>query len=165
MQNESGRSKATESSWALRPIAARQARKTKYELLDEATWVGSFTRGVDMPLVPLETPLHPPDLLQNPAKYEPSQWWVVHTRPRAEKTLARQLLARNISYYLPFHQRQWRSRGRALCSHLPLFPGYLFLHGDHQARLQALETNLVASRSWRFLLKYSGGKVSSPFKD
>ena len=32
-----------------------------------------------------------------------------------------------------------------LSSHLPLFPGYLFLRGDSQARLQALETNLVAN--------------------
>jgi len=29
-------------------------------------------------------------------------------------------------------------------SYLPLFPGYVFLHGDGGARLAALETNLVA---------------------
>jgi transcriptional antiterminator RfaH len=29
-------------------------------------------------------------------------------------------------------------------SHLPLFPGYVFLHGDGQSRLDALSTNHVA---------------------
>jgi len=29
-------------------------------------------------------------------------------------------------------------------SYLPLFPGYVFLLGDSESRLQALETNLVA---------------------
>jgi transcription antitermination factor NusG len=102
-----------------------------------------------MPLVALETAIHPPQLLQEAAfvlgsKCLTSQWWVVHTRPRAEKALARQLLARDIAYYLPCHERQWKSRGRVLRSQLPLFSGYLFLHGDHHTRVRALETNLVA---------------------
>ena len=129
----------------MRPNVAKQARGIWSTLLDESTGVGSSTRGVDMPLVPLDTALHPPELLRRPLTGGASQWWVVHTRPRAEKALARKLLARNLSYYLPFHRRQWRSRGRWLCSLLPLFPGYLFLQGDHQTRLNALETNLVAS--------------------
>src|SRR5207248_9952873 len=45
---------------------------------------------------------------------------------------------------LPLCPRQWRSRGRELCSHLPLFPSYVFLHGDPQVRLAALQTKLVA---------------------
>jgi transcription antitermination factor NusG len=97
-----------------------------------------------MPLVPLETALFPPDLLQVPPCDASACWWVIHTRPRAEKALARHLLGRNHSFYLPFHRRQWRSRGRLLTSQLPLFPGYLFLHGDFQARQHALETNLAA---------------------
>jgi transcriptional antiterminator RfaH len=69
---------------------------------------------------------------------------VLHTRPRAEKALARHLAGRNHSFYLPLHLRQWRSRGRLLTSQLPLFPGYVFLYGDHQSRQNALESNLVA---------------------
>jgi transcriptional antiterminator RfaH len=72
-------------------------------------------------------------------------WWVLHTRPRAEKALARKVLAHNISFFLPLYKRQFRSRGRILCSHMPLFPGYLFLQGNHDARRRALETNLVAN--------------------
>ena len=66
------------------------------------------------------------------------------TRGRAEKTLARRFYSRDVPYFLPLHQRQWCSRGRQLRSFLPLFPGYVFLRGDDQARLTALETKLVA---------------------
>jgi transcription antitermination factor NusG len=68
---------------------------------------------------------------------------VLHSRPRAEKALARKFLGRGLAFYLPLHQRQWRTRGRLFSAHLPLFPGYVFLHGDAQARLHALETNAV----------------------
>jgi transcriptional antiterminator RfaH len=100
-----------------------------------------------MPLLPPEPFLFPEDLLSRaiPGLEEGSRWWVLHTRPRSEKGLARRLLARSTAFFLPLHQRQWKSRGRLFRSQLPLFPGYLFLHGDTQARLAALETNLVAT--------------------
>jgi transcription antitermination factor NusG len=97
-----------------------------------------------MPLLPLEICLYPDDLFTRPLESADQVWWVLHTRPRTEKALARQLLAHEIPFYLPLHERRWQSRGRSLSSHLPLFPGYVFLHGDPQARRQALETNLVA---------------------
>jgi transcriptional antiterminator RfaH len=98
-----------------------------------------------MPLLPLEPFLYPEDLLSPPATAEadPSRWWVLHTRPRTEKCLARRFLSRTLPFFLPLYKRQWRSRGRLLCSHVPLFPGYLFLRGDYQVRLAALETNLI----------------------
>jgi transcriptional antiterminator RfaH len=99
-----------------------------------------------MPVLPLEPYVHPDDLLSRPLVTESGEdrWWVLHTRPRTEKTLARQFLRRSIPFFLPLYQRQWRSRGRLLSSYNPLFPGYVFLYGDSQARLTALETNLVA---------------------
>src|SRR5438874_1286208 len=98
-----------------------------------------------MPLLSLEPCVFPEDLLSTPvpATGAPSRWWVLHTKPRAEKMLARKCLSRNLSFYLPLHQKEWRSRGRLRHSHLPLFPGYLFLYGDAESRLQALATNLV----------------------
>jgi transcriptional antiterminator RfaH len=97
-----------------------------------------------MPLLPAETALYPEDLLQSPVNsVKDARWWVFHTRPRAEKSLARHLLRREIGFYLPLYERQWRTGGRLRTSHLPLFPGYLFARGDSQERLQALETNLV----------------------
>jgi transcriptional antiterminator RfaH len=100
-----------------------------------------------MPLLPLEPFILPGDLLEGPAppKADLEHWWVLHTRPRAEKALARRVLSQGISFFLPLYMRQWRSRGRLLSSFVPLFPGYLFLRGDSPARLRALETNLVAN--------------------
>jgi len=98
-----------------------------------------------MPLLALEPFILPDDLLQRPASETSSgRWWVLHTRPRAEKTLARRFLDRGTSFYLPLHPHVWVNRGRRFRSHLPLFPGYVFLHGGSEARLAALETNLVA---------------------
>ena len=99
-----------------------------------------------MPLLPLEPFVFPDDLLRHPApgNEDPTRWWALHTRPRAEKALARKLLRRNEAFFLPLYKRQWRHRGRLLCSYVPLFPGYLFLQGDAAAACRALETNLVA---------------------
>src|SRR5689334_5793404 len=99
-----------------------------------------------MPLLPLEPFVSPPTLFVDgpPGAGDSRRWWVLHTRPRAEKSLARRCLRRGVSFFLPLHKRQWRSRGRLLCSHVPLFPGYLFLHDDEGGRVAALETNLVA---------------------
>jgi transcriptional antiterminator RfaH len=99
-----------------------------------------------MPLLALEPFVYPDDLLQKPAANgDDACWWVLHTRPRAEKAMARKLLDRSRSFFLPLYQREWRHRGRLLRSHLSLFPSYLFLHGDREARLAALETNLVVN--------------------
>jgi transcriptional antiterminator RfaH len=100
-----------------------------------------------MPLLPLEPYLYPDDLLGNPAHGADGLacWWVLHTKPRAEKALARQLLARQLPFFFPLYHRQWRSRGRLQSSYLPLFPGYVFLRGDNEVRVGALTTNLVAN--------------------
>src|SRR6516164_5481656 len=90
-----------------------------------------------MPVLPLEPFVYPDNLLMQPfAPADPSwRWWVLHTRPRAEKTLARNLLKHQIAFFLPLFQRSQRFRGRLVTSHLPLFPGYVFLLGDNQDRL------------------------------
>jgi len=98
-----------------------------------------------MPLLELERFISPEDLLELPGDSESTnRWWVLHTRPRAEKSLVRKLCDRDLSFYLPLHSREWINRGRRFQSHLPLFPGYVFLYGDFQSRLTALSTNLIA---------------------
>jgi len=99
-----------------------------------------------MPLLTLEPFVHPETLLCSDElpDVDEGSWWVLHTRPRAEKALARRLLGRNISFFLPLYKRQWRSNNRQFNSYLPLFSGYLFLHGQNQDRVHALETNMVA---------------------
>jgi len=100
-----------------------------------------------MPLLPLEPYLFPGDLFENPTHTTDGneRWWVLHTRPRAEKALARQFLARSLPFFLPLYHQQWRSRGRLQRSYLPLFPGYIFLRGNDEVRVAALTTNLIAN--------------------
>jgi transcriptional antiterminator RfaH len=98
-----------------------------------------------MPLLPLETFVFPEDLLTQPQPHaETSRWWVLHTRPRAEKSLSRKLLQGDVHFFLPLCKKQWRNRGRVHRSYLPLFPGYIFLQSDDQTVARTVETNLVA---------------------
>src|SRR5262245_11609723 len=100
-----------------------------------------------MPLLPLEPFIYTEDMLSGPVPEDDGdqRWWVLHTRPRTEKALARRMLSQKHCFFLPLYKRTWRSRSRILNSYLPLFPGYLFLRGDGQTRQRALETNLVVN--------------------
>src|SRR5438270_1473838 len=99
-----------------------------------------------MPLLPLEPFIFPDDLLTQPAQDKQAfpLWWVLHTRPRAEKALARKLLQGRTAFFLPLHKRQWRKQGRLHCSYTPLFPGYIFVQGDREAIFKTQMTNQVA---------------------
>jgi transcriptional antiterminator RfaH len=98
-----------------------------------------------MPLLVAEPNLFPLDLFddEQPPAHETRRWRVLHTLPRQEKSLARILHETEIPYYLPLRERRWQSRGRPLTSHLPLFPGYVFLLADAEDRLKALKTKRV----------------------
>jgi transcriptional antiterminator RfaH len=100
-----------------------------------------------MPLLPLESFLFPDALFENetPFLQDDACWWVMHTKPRTEKTLARNCVMQEISFYLPIYEHRWHSQGRMRQAYLPLFPGYVFVRGDEQARLAALKTRLVVS--------------------
>jgi transcriptional antiterminator RfaH len=98
-----------------------------------------------MPILPPEPSAFPEDLLDaEVATISPGQaWWVLHTRPRQEKWLARQLCQKGVSFYLPLYSRRSRIRGRLITAQVPLFPGYLFLLGNREGYLAALKTNRV----------------------
>lgn len=98
-----------------------------------------------MPRLQLETYLLPEDLLQEPrpALGVHAQWWVMHTKPRGEKALARRLCELERNFFLPLFQNKTIKRGRVQTSFIPLFPGYLFIYGSEEDRLQALKTKLV----------------------
>jgi len=99
-----------------------------------------------MPLLPPE-PARFPDSVLTDLPYPPSspgRWWVAYTKAKAEKALARHLRGRQVAHYLPLESNSWRKNGRSFTSFLPLFPGYLFLYGDHASRLAALESNVVS---------------------
>ena len=100
-----------------------------------------------MPILPAEPNHFPDDLFQGPASSlsETDRWWVLHTRPRAEKSLARAIYQARRSFYLPLYVHQWRSNGRYFKSQLPLFPGYVFLHADEGAAMDLRSTGWVAN--------------------
>ncbi|MCP4592529.1 MAG: hypothetical protein GY842_17480 [bacterium] len=75
------------------------------------------------------------------------RWWVAHTRPRAEKALAADLLRLDVSCYLPLYLRTTRSRRtqRLSRSMVPVFSGYLFFVANPDQRRLALRTNRIVS--------------------
>lgn len=99
-----------------------------------------------MPLLAPETTLFPSDILDRAAELDSgARWWVIHTRPRAEKSLARKLLTLELAFYLPTRYQSWLSKGRWFKSYLPLFPGYVFLHARPNDRATVLATGAVAN--------------------
>jgi transcription antitermination factor NusG len=72
-------------------------------------------------------------------------WWVAHTKSRNEKALAHDLMAKNISYFLPMALRVHRHSHRTIKAMLPLFTGYLFFCGNESERVELLKTNRVAN--------------------
>lgn len=96
-----------------------------------------------MPILGAEPDCYPVGLFEGTTELVTGQWWVVHTKPRQEKALARSLTASAISYYLPTISRRCSIRGRVTTAQIPLFPGYVFLHADHQQRVVALTTNRI----------------------
>jgi len=60
----------------------------------------------------------------------PEPWFVCHVRPRTEKAVARRLRSLGREYFLPQNERRKRYGRRLVCSHLPLFPGYIFVVGN-----------------------------------
>jgi transcriptional antiterminator RfaH len=98
-----------------------------------------------MPLLPPDPDRYPADLFVDlGVESGPDRVWrVLHTKPRQEKSLARELSAAAIPYYLPLIRKRCLVRGRVAHSYPPLFPGYLFLLSNREERVRALTTNRV----------------------
>jgi transcriptional antiterminator RfaH len=100
-----------------------------------------------MPILQKEPHLFPEDLLDNPHAEVSNgrRWWVLHTRPRQEKALARDLLGRRVPFYLPLIPRENVIRGKRVQSYSPVFSSYVFLYADENERGGCLRTNRVLS--------------------
>ena len=98
-----------------------------------------------MPVLSREPDLFPEELFDglDPAESAERLWWVMHTRPRQEKSLARELWRGRIPFYLPQIPRRRRLADRTCTSYVPLFAGYLFLFGHREERIAALVTQRV----------------------
>ncbi len=104
-----------------------------------------------MPVLAEEPCLFPEDLLQEPTGADQSDgpaservWWVIYTKSRQEKSLARDLLGYRIPFYLPQVSRDHLIRGHRVHAHVPVFPGYLFLYGSAEERVDSLKTNRIS---------------------
>lgn len=96
-----------------------------------------------MPILSAETDIFPHDVLEADAASEP--WWAVYTRSRQEKQLMRLLRQAGVGHFAPMIARRQKSpAGRIRTSYLPLFPNYVFLRGDNEARYQAVCTGTVS---------------------
>ncbi len=71
-------------------------------------------------------------------------WWVLHTRSRNEKRVADALRQRGVSCYLPLRKTKHAYAKSVARFEVPLFPCYVFLHGDPSACEAARRTNRVA---------------------
>ena len=60
------------------------------------------------------------------------KWWAVYTKSRQEKSLARDLLAQDVPFYLPLVPKVSMIAGRRVKSELPLFGSYLFLFATEE---------------------------------
>jgi transcriptional antiterminator RfaH len=98
-----------------------------------------------MPVLQAEPDVWPEDLFHpgTSATENERSWHVVHTRSRQEKALARQLGAGRIPFYLPLIRRRLRSGGRTTVSHVPLFPGYVFVLANREERWSVVSTRRV----------------------
>ena len=98
-----------------------------------------------MPILAAEPSLFPENLLSDLSLHTPERrWWAIYTKSRQEKSLARQLLALEVPFYLPLIPKVSNIGGRRVKSLLPLFGGYLFLYASDEERMQALATNRIA---------------------
>jgi transcription antitermination factor NusG len=96
-----------------------------------------------MPILPAEPDFFPPNLWDDPSTLPriraEAVWWCLHTRPRQEKAIGRELRKLGLTFFLPQVVKEDRTpQGRKIRSVIPLFPSYLFLLGDHDDRLVAL---------------------------
>ncbi len=70
-------------------------------------------------------------------------WYVLHVKPRTEKKVMQYLsLVRGFSY-LPLYVKITKVQRRKVRRELPLFPGYVFAHLNHDERRSVLQSNLL----------------------
>jgi len=98
-----------------------------------------------MPVLGEETSIFPEDLLDTSSGGTSCHgWWVLYTRSRQEKVVARHLLSCEVGFYLPLIKKTLTYGRRRVTSRVPLFAGYLFVCGAEEARVSALTSNQVS---------------------
>lgn len=96
-----------------------------------------------MPILRKESDLFPDDLFAIPTSEAP--WEIAHLRSRQEKAVARQLREAEKPFFLPQIEQKKKGNGRTFVSHLPLFPGYIFVRRVNGLRETLWRTNALAN--------------------
>jgi transcription antitermination factor NusG len=83
------------------------------------------------------------------------KWFVIHTKPRNEKKVLEQVLIKDIEAYLPMIEtiRFWSDRRKKV--QVPLFPGYVFIHGDETERKEAISSTYGAIKYVMFQRRHA----------
>ncbi len=95
-----------------------------------------------MPILQKESDIFPDNLFEMSTGDAP--WEIAHLRSRQEKSVARLLLDARKPFYLPQIQQKKKASGRTFISHLPLFPGYIFLRRVNGLRETLWRTSAIA---------------------
>lgn len=96
-----------------------------------------------MPILRKESDIFPDDLFDLPTTDAP--WEIAHLRSRQEKSVARLLREGGKPFYLPQIEQTKKRSGRTFVSHLPLFPGYIFLRRVEGLRQTLFRVSAVAN--------------------
>jgi transcriptional antiterminator RfaH len=98
-----------------------------------------------LPIHRAETQCFPDDLVSRDWRPDAERrWWLLHTKARQEKSLARDLLKQSISFFAPQTEKTTLVRGRKRSAYIPIFSGYVFLYGSELDRYRSLTTKRVA---------------------
>lgn len=77
---------------------------------------------------------------------ETKKWFVLQTKPRNEKVVHKQVEMKGVEVFTPLTEkiRIWSDRKKKI--EVPLFSGYVFVHGDEEERLRAISNTSGAIR-------------------
>lgn len=148
------------------PTGAKPARDGRFfEKQSTLSRLSVITGGdqEQLEMLKREIDCYPDNLLDCLANetHEDACWWPLRTRSRCEKQLMRRLYQLQVAFFGPTVCRRYRSpNGRMRESFKPLFPGYVFVFGDADSRLVALETGCVS----RCLRVTAGGELTDELR-
>ena len=72
-------------------------------------------------------------------------WYIISTKPRAEKKLQAILHILHILHVLPTYVKVRKVQRRTVKADIPIFPGYLMARLSSEDRLNVLKTNLATA--------------------